>query len=157
MKKIELTNGLQTMVDDNDFDYLNSWNWSSVFHRNTHYVCRYEKIDGIKKRIFMHRVIMNTPVGLFTDHKDHNGLNNQRDNLRICTNSQNKMNVRPTGRINYLGVYFEEDKYYRAKIRVNGKSIHLGLFKTPEDAAVAYNEAAKKYFGEFANLNQFED
>lgn len=118
----------------------------------------------------MHRMILNPPQNLFVDHKDRNGLNNQRDNLRICTASQNQKNKIATGVSKYLGVSIHKNKhkiylkkkklyliyineYWIAHINVNGKSIHLGLFKDEIEAAKAYNKAAKKYHGDFARLN----
>lgn len=153
MKEIKLTQGKVALVDDEDYEYLNQWFWQAHKHRNTCYAVRSEKIfNGKRPGIKMHRVILNTPSELQVDHKDHNGLNNQKYNLRNCTNSQNKMNVLPMSNTGYLGVYYQNN-LIRAKIRIQKKSIHLGCFKTIEDAANAYDEAALKYFGEFANLN----
>ena len=88
------------------------------------------------------------------DHKDGNGLNNTRNNLRLCTVSQNQCNsrVRRTSRTGYKGVCLRGNKI-AARIKINGESIFLGYFKTVEDAARAYNEAAIVIHGEFARLN----
>jgi hypothetical protein len=93
---------------------------------------------------------------MFVDHIDHNGLNNRRSNLRLCTAQQNARNHRPQlrGSSKYKGVSWRQDgKVFRALIWHNGKSINLGRFKNEIDAAKAYDKAAKKYFGEFAYLN----
>lgn len=148
MKEIKLTQGQFAIVDDDDFDYLNQWKWYAVKHRNTFYATRMEK----RKHIHMHRVIMHVCPKLITDHIDHNGLNNQKSNLRACTSSQNKMNVLPMSNTGYLGVYYQGN-LIRAKIRVNGNSIHIGCYPSLEQAARAYDIKAKEYFGEFANLN----
>ena len=100
----------------------------------------------------MHREIMNTSKGLQVDHIDHNGLNNQRSNLRNCTASQNRMNKICTSRSGYKGVSLNEG-LIQSRIKINGNTRHLGYFKTKELAAKAYDIAAKKYQGEFANLN----
>jgi hypothetical protein len=109
-------------------------------------------VNGKRKVSFMHREILNTPLNKQVDHIDHDGLNNQRDNIRICSVSQNHMNKKPIGVSKYLGVFYDR-KYIRAAIKYHGKYHYLGFFKTENDAALAYNEAAKKYHGEFANLN----
>ena len=104
----------------------------------------------------MHRDIMKTPKGLEVDHKDYNGLNNQRFNLRNCTHRQNQINKIVISLAPYRGVSWvlKRKKWkIKARIKVNGRNIHLGYFKTEEAAALAYNEAAIKYFGEFAVLN----
>ena len=100
----------------------------------------------------MHRVIMNTPVGMETDHRDHNGLNNQKYNMRICTIAQNNYNRIPYGWSKYLGVSHIEG-HPIAQIRKERKLFYLGFFKTEEDAAHAYDKKAIEFFGEFANLN----
>ena len=91
------------------------------------------------------------------DHRDMNGLNNQRSNLRFCTLSQNAMNRRKRENTSsiYKGVYFnnQRGKKWKAQIRINGKQIHLGLFDFEVDAARAYNMKAIELFCEFANLN----
>ena len=160
MKEIKLTQGQVALIDDEDFEYLNQFKWYAMKTKHNDYVSRDEVINGVSTRILMHRLIMKTPVGVMTDHIDHNGLNNQKHNLRLCTNGQNLMNRRPRESSKYLGVYVIKTirkksvyKSIRADITVNKKTIHLGSFKTEEDAALAYNEAALKYHGEFANPN----
>jgi hypothetical protein len=154
MKEIKLTRGLVALVDDEDFDYLNQFRWHCDKHYSTYYVSRTIKLkNGKQKTILMHRVIMNTPEGMEVDHKDHNGLNCQKYNIRNCTHSQNKMNVKAYGIIKYLGVDLIKKGKYRSKIKVNGITKHIGIFDNPELAAMAYDKKAKYYFGEFANLN----
>ena len=163
MKEIKLTQGKITLVDDEDYEYLNQFKWYVFKKGHTYYVARQKSINGVTKTILMHRLIINTPNNMMTDHIDHNGLNNQKYNLRICTNGQNLMNRNPYGASKYLGVYFlklvkktREYIYIHAGITVNKKTIHLGRFKTEEAAARAYDKAAKQYHGDFANLN-FKD
>lgn len=155
MKEIVLSQGLTARVDDDDYEYLNQWKWTAVKSYNTYYATRKRWIDGKQKHYFMHSVIMNPPFGMEVDHKDHNGLNNQKSNLRNGTHQQNQMNRRPvkTSSSKYLGVNVEEGKYIIAYVQVNKRKVRLGTFKTEEDAARAYDEAAKKHYGEFANVN----
>lgn len=164
MKEIKLTQGLTTQVDDDDFDYLNQWNWYAHKDSNTFYVDRVVWTNKSCKTIKMHRIIMNTTDGVQVDHRDHNGLNNQKSNLRNCTISENNRNSCAFGRSKYRGVSYtscikngKRYEYITASIKVNKKHIGLGVFKTEEAAARAYDEKAKELHGEFANLNFKED
>ena len=155
-KEIKLTQGKVAIVDDADFEYLNQFKW----YANNNYAVRCFTVSKNKvNRILMHREIMKISKGLIIDHIDRNGLNNQKNNLRICTNSQNLMNrcknINNTS--GFKGVVYNKlDKKYRAKIYFNSKCISLGCYIDPKDAAKAYNEAALKYHGEFANLNKID-
>jgi len=157
MKLITLSQGKFAQVDDADYDWLNVWKWCASRFKNTYYATRASKrINGKQKTIYMHREILNTPKGKLTDHQDHNGLNCQRHNIRNATHSQNRINTTPYGYSKYLGVTFSGKKYkskFRACIYIKGRRIHLGFFMIEEDAARAYDIAAKQYHGEFANLN----
>lgn len=151
MKEIKLTNGMITLIDEEDYEWLMKYNW---YYNPEGYAITRTSSYSLE---FMHRMIMNPPKGLFVDHINHNKLDNRRKNLRICTHAQNKQNQpkRADNTSGYKGVYIS-DKYtnrYRAKIRVNGVLENLGTFANIEDAARAYNQAAKFYFGEFACLN----
>ena len=99
-------------------------------------------------------MILNHPIGMHVDHIDRNGLNNQRSNLRICTNEENRMNHKKykNNKTGFNGVVIDK-KSFVAQIFVKGKRIYIGCFPTPEDAALAYEQEAINYFGEFANLN----
>ena len=157
MKEIKLTKGKVALVDDEDYEYLNQWKWSAHCSNSRTFIARRTEHMGKNSRtILMHRVIMNTPNDMEVDHKDHNGLNNQKYNLRNCTQAQNAKNTLSWGEVPFLGVSIKRDRQYsyiQARICTNGKAISLGTHKTFEDAARAYDEAAKKYHGEFANLN----
>lgn len=156
MKQIELTRGKFAIVDDTDFEWLYQWKWIAVKGRNTFYAVRGEGIFPFRKLVFMHRVIMNTPDGMETDHQDHNGLNNQRYNLRNCTRMQNSQNQKifSNNTSGYKGVTWEKHiEKWRVRITINRTRIHLGYFSTAKDAGHAYDVAAKKYFGEFAKIN----
>jgi hypothetical protein len=158
MKEIKLTQGKVALVDDEDFEYLNQWKWCAGEHGKTFYVRRNGYINGKRRTIQMHWLIMGDMEGKEIDHKDGNGLNNQRDNLRFGTHRQNGMNCRKRGsKSKYKGVYiqFVDGKcpIIGAGIKLNGKSVYIGRFKTEEEAARKYDEIALKEFGEFANIN----
>lgn len=109
-------------------------------------------IDG--KKLALHRFILDAPQGMDVDHINHNPLDNRRCNIRVCTRAQNMMGQKPHGGSPYKGTSFiTEKKKWIAQIGVSGKNIHLGYFDNAVDAARAYNEAAKRYFGEYALLN----
>lgn len=155
MKEIKLTQGQITSVDDEDYDYLMQWKWYAIsYHRSYRAMRNSPIINGKKKNIYMHRVIMKTPDHLHVDHIDHNPLNNQKSNLRNCTKHQNNMNSGYHGSTSgFKGVSYLKNRWIFARIKVNQKQIYLGYFKTTTEAAMAYDEAARKYFGEFANPN----
>lgn len=165
MKEITLNKGFVSIVDDEDYDHLMKWEYRWFVHKDSscdslYYVVSYIKNEqGKRKHISMHRIIMNALDGTEIDHIDHNGLNNQKSNLRFCTHGQNCMNRSYEGSSKYNGVcYRKSSNKYVAQIKVKGVKIGLGYFDLDkeEDAARAYDEAAKRYHGEFANLN-FKD
>jgi len=104
----------------------------------------------------MHRVIANAPSGTLIDHRDGNGLNNQDNNIRFCSNGQNQANKgkRTDSTHKYKGIIGNKDgTKWIAKITVSGMPITIGDYPIPEEAARAYDRAALEYFGEFAYLN----
>lgn len=154
MKKIELDKGQFTLVDDEDFDELNKHRWFAHYHKNMdgYYVKRRCK----KVILRMHRVIMNAPKKMQVDHKNHDTLDNRKQNLRLCSCSQNCMNTIKHKKFTskHKGVYWLKDvKKWRVTIVIKRKRIHLGYFDNEEDGARAYNKKAKELFGEFALLN----
>lgn len=159
MKEISLPSGQSVLLDDEDFNYLNQFKWKAHKAKHTIYASRNIKVSGKWKTILMHRVILNlNDKNTFTDHIDLNGLNNQKHNLRIANRSQNNANRKSTKNSSskFLGVFFNKKtgKWY-ASVRKDNKHNHLGYFFDEIEAAKAYNEAAKIFHGEFANLNIF--
>ena len=158
MKQINLTRGKVALVDDEDFEWLNQWKWKcSTFG----YAVRLLPADesGKRSNVFMHRLILGTPSGLYTDHINQDKLDNRKANLRIATKSQNSANskVRVSGKTaSFKGVSLKQRGVFEAQIKTGGKYVYLGRFDTEEDAALAYNDAAKKAFGEFASLNKIQ-
>lgn len=158
MKRIELTKGKYTLVDDEDFEFLNQWRWYAQKCSRTFYAMRKEMPSRIT--ICMHRQILDLNNSkLEPDHKDHDGLNNQRSNLRIATRQQNLFNKssEKNSTSKFKGVHFhKKNRNWRAMITFNGNKKHIGCYSNEQEAATAYNEWAVKLFGEFANLNNIE-
>ena len=153
MKEVLLTRGMIALVDDEDFEYINQWKWKAQKGRNTYYATRNVNKKGKYKTISMHRLVLSIEDKREIDHKDRDGLNNQKLNLRVCSNHENQGNKVGWGRSKYKGVSFINRGYIQAQIRINNKSVYLGLFHNEEDAARAYDRKAIEVFGEFANLN----
>lgn len=155
MKEIKLTQGKVALIDDEDYDRLNQWRWYAWRCGNTYYAVRKKKNPTIF--ILMHRLILDTPSDMQVDHKDRNGLNNQKSNIRNCNNSDNQHNKIGWSKSGFKGVYLNTYKRktikFRAMIQNDGKYLHLGYYDTAEDAARAYDKAALIYFGEFARTN----
>ena len=157
MKQISLTKGQFTIVDNEDFERLNQYKW---FCSNRGYVCRNKKLGYGKfnrKTEWMHRLIINTPENMYTDHINGNKLDNRKSNLRICIKSENNRNVnkRKNNTSGYKGVFFNKVwKTWFVKLTIGKKYITGGkTYKNPKEAAIRYNKLAKKYYGEFASLN----
>lgn len=167
MKEIQLTKGKVALVDDEDFNYLNQFKWQVSECRHTSYAIRTERKNGLKKTIRMHRDILSiTDVEIIVDHIDHNGLNNQKNNLRQSSCSENNSNrsVVSHSSSNYLGVTKKVDKRFKktkffwyAQIRKDKKTHFIGSFPYTSEgeiaAAKAYDDRAILIHGEFANLN----
>lgn len=166
MKQIPLTQGKVALVDDKDFDFLNQWKWYAAKHRDTFYAVRMlPKSENPNRPIIkMHRLILGlSDSKIVVDHRDMDGLNNQRSNIRPANTSENNSNTKSykNSSSKYKGVtkrtYFINGAkyvYYVARIRKNYKLFYVGHFKNEAEAAAAYNKAAIKIHGEFARINQ---
>ena len=159
MKEIPLTQGKIALVDDEDYESLNSYKWCTAKVIRTLYAHRITpRKDGKQTLLLMHRVLLGLEKGdgKYVDHIDHDGLNNQKSNLRIVTVSQNQMNRIPHKNTSskYKGVYwYKKNKRWRSQIMINYKQIYLGQFEDEKEAARAYNRKAIELFGEYALLN----
>lgn len=167
MSEIKLNLGKVALVDDEDLDrILTQYNkWMAI---NTSNDCWYAytarragpRIEGKKINFIMHREILGlTPGdGKLVDHINGNGLDNRRANLRIATTHQNAQNTRRAlGGAGVRGVTWDRDRQkWMAQIKAGGRKYHLGRFDEKIAAALAYNEAARRYHGEFAVLNEIQ-
>ena len=153
MKEIRLSMGQIALVDDEDFEFLNQRKWYALKRKYTFHAARHNELKRpFNRNVYMHREILSLQKGEICDHKDMNGLNNQRSNLRKCTKAQNAMNINPY--VKYKGVsWCKQANNWRAYIVLNNKQIHIGVFKNEDDAALAYNKKAVELYGEFARLN----
>lgn len=147
MREIPLTKGYIALVDDEDYTRLVAMgSWYALETKHTVYACRKNKFA-----VLMHREIMHLPKGdkREVDHDDGNGLNNQKYNLDVGSAGQNRRNQHTLQSRNISGhvgvTWMESLQKWRARIVINRKDIHLGVFNTIEEAATTRNEAAKEF------------
>lgn len=159
MKEIRLANSKGVaLVDDADFALLSQYRWYIKHDSRTNYAFGYvrgRRRDG--KLVKMHRVITDAPDGMDVDHVNGDGLDNRRNNLRICTRSQNIGHSHKTAGCSsdFKGVSWDKGAgRWRAQGKIAYKCIYLGYYDSEEDAARAYNDFAREHFGEFALLNE---
>lgn len=158
MKEMKLPSGHSCLVDDEDYDYLLMWAWrrcaAGYVVANT---SRHHLKMGAPKVIRMHRLLLNAPLDMVVDHIDGNKLNNQKSNIRLCSNAQNSYNSKgkPSSKTGVKGVVgsLHRPGWYDVFIHVNRKTYRCGTFLTIREAAEAYNNAAIKHFGDFARPN----
>jgi hypothetical protein len=158
IKLIPLTRGLFTIVDVDDFERISIFKWMALRSRNTFYAAKNGSRAGKVKTsmVLMHRTVLVTGDGSSVDHKNRLTLDNRKINLRRCTPSQNAMNRAKCSNAlsRYKGVKFDKRwKLWGAAIQVDEKRFSLGGFASEMEAALAYDEAARQHFGEFACLN----
>ena len=142
---------LRCYIDTIEYPLLKQFRWFSVKDERTFYAAT---LRDKEKQILMHQLLL----GKGADHRDHNGLNNRRSNLRVATTEQNGGNRQKDKRRNgtsslYRGVSFRSGRKFEASIRVNQKLIYLGNFESEVEAALAYDKAAREHFAEYAALN----
>jgi len=160
MKKINVSTrrlpNTFVLVDDEDFEWLNQFEWHANPTRGLIYASRRVGSNNEAKRIYMHRFIIGALHGEKTDHRDGNGLNNQRGNLRLATHQQNMCNrkIRKNTRSGFIGVCWQpSNKKWWARVVRNGSALSLGYFNNPEEAAMIRDAKAIEVYGEFARLN----
>lgn len=157
MKRIPLSQGKFALVDDEDYERvmeIGKWCYTTQGYAQSRVVSNQKK-----EEVLMHRFIMglNTGDKRVVDHKFGDGLDNRKENLRICTHAQNisnRVNKNKNNTSGFRGVCFDKRKNkWMAKIQFQRKYMFCGYAETPKQAALKYNDFATKYFGEFAVLN----
>lgn len=161
MKTLPLSQGKVAIVSDADYRWASRFKWYVLKSKGTFYAVRAERLpDGKRRSVLLHRAIMKRAghnlTGRVVDHRNHNGLDNRRRNLRAATYSQNNVNQRGPHRDNasgYLGVN-RHKHLWRAKISVDGRLVHIGCFATPAQAAIARNNYILSHGLTFHTLNK---
>lgn len=150
--RIELSGGVVCIVDVEDLPLVSQFNWHAAKSKEGLYYAR----QSSGQRMLMHVLLMGEK-GI--DHKNGNGLDNRRENLRRATRSQNCVNAKKlvTSRQQYKGITppnpARRERYWRVRLTVNGKQKSFGQYTSAEEAARAYDVKAKEVYGEFARLN----
>ncbi len=154
---IPLPGGHVLLVDVADLRLALGHTWAAKKNRHVFYAAAARRVGkGSPRTVYLHNLLMRPERGFIVDHRDGDGLNNRRTNLRISTPTQNQQNARP--RINKLSAYkgvtrCKGSKAWRAQIKVNKVLIVIGTYESEIDAAYAYDEAASRHFGDFARVN----
>lgn len=158
-RKIPLTKGKFAIVDPEDYKRLAKYKWHLSISPTSSYAARWQRRQpgGLRKKIWMHREVIDIPKHMLCDHKNGNGLDNRRTNLRPATVSQNLCNrpkTKSKTRSKYKGLEWDKiQRKWKVRIQHNGRKIYLGSFSNEIDAARAYDKKAKVLFGQFASLN----
>ena len=160
MKEIALANGKGVaLIDDEDYELVSRYRWYLCKDLRTSYALTWRWSPKRRISVRMHRLLMDAPAGMDVDHVDHDGLNNRRANLRLCTRAQNLANSRKGSGTSsrFKGVcWYKPSSKWMAKGSLNRKTIYLGYFDSEVEAAKAYNAFAIEHYGEHALLNEVE-
>lgn len=154
--EIPLTQGKVAIIDAVDWDLVKDFKW----HTQKNHLCSYAianiKRNGKRTTIGMHQILMGTYSKMHVDHINNDGLDNRRNNLRVCTVSQNRANSKThlNNTSGYRGVSFKKNtNRWKSQIRINKKLYDLGEFDLKEDAARVYDIISREWYGEYATLN----
>lgn len=155
-REVPISRGMVAVVDEQDYELVSGeMPWVALRGKNGNWYAYHSRRRGAE-RALMHRLIVGALPGEYVDHRNGDGLDNRRENLRRCTNAQNMWNVRcGRGKSPYKGVSTHPHTVgrWRAYIVKGARQRHLGYFDTEIEAAMAYDVAAAEMFGEFAKLN----
>ena len=153
MKRIPLSQGKFALVDDEDFETVGQMRWYTMRIHNVWYAASSQAVEGT--RVYLHRFLMDPPSDMEVDHINGDGLDNRRENLRVCLHRDNLRNVRRTvtSRSGFRGVLKTRSGRWEARTKRLGRIIHIGTFDTPEEAARARDRKIIELHGEFAVLN----
>ncbi len=160
MKAIPLTQGEVALVDDEDYESISKHKWCASWNRysKTFYAVRHTRGQE-SKCVIMHRQILRATKGQEVDHRDHDGLNNQRSNIRLCSRTENMHNLtkHADGSSPFKGVILDKRSgCWESKMMCRKKRIWLGCFGNPLLAAMVYDAGARKFYGDFAKTNFFD-
>lgn len=153
---IPLTKGKNAVIDECSKDTVSRYIW----HFDGKYAATNTVVNGKRKKIRMHRLLLDAPSGLDIDHINGDRLDNRLTNLRVCTRSQNLRNqgLRSNNSSGYRGItYYKPYKKWAAQIYIDGKNKRIGYFDDLASAVDAYNEDAKKYYKNFARIQEFSN
>ncbi len=149
---LTLTKGYEAIIDAADVPLVGMWNWTAKVSNTNVYAKRNDTSQKPHRALYLHRAIMGAPHDMEVDHRDGDGLNNSRKNLRVATHAQNSCNVklRSSNSSGFKGAcWCKRRGMWVAHIRIKGVQTHLGYFDTAEQAHAAYSEASARLHGEF--------
>jgi len=157
VKKIVTSNGMETLVDDEDYIELSKYKWCAYWNKTSKswYVIRTDYTNG-KTTIYMARYILNCPDDMQVDHINHDTMDNRKSNLRICYKFENIRNRKwnDNNTSGYKGVYWHKrDRKWRSQYGINKTRKYIGSYNNPIVAALMYDDVVSKVYGEFASLN----
>lgn len=155
MKTIALSQGFVALVDDEDFEALSRHRWFVLRSARSAYARRQAAVGGRRVHLLMHRIILDAPSGMLVDHRNRDGLDNRRSNLRLCSPTDNARNRGAiVGASRYKGVAWDKNRgRWQVRLWIGGRQRSMGCFDSEVDAALAYDEAVRRHHGEFAVTN----